>query len=100
LKALLLGIHYAKNNKADSIKAGFEAKLQGEPEIVHQAYDLFAPGFSGDLSVNVAGLQVMLEEDKRNNLIAANLQSSASSMTRYSRSSSRNCAQKGGRGKF
>jgi ABC-type nitrate/sulfonate/bicarbonate transport system substrate-binding protein len=71
LKALVLGIHYAKNNKADSIKAGFEAKLQGEPEIVHQAYDLFAPGFSGDLSVNVAGLQVMLDEDKRNNLIDA-----------------------------
>ena len=71
LKALVLGIHYAKNNKADSIKAGFEAKLQGEPEIVQQAYDLFAPGFSGDLSVNVAGLQVMLDEDKRNNLIDA-----------------------------
>ena len=96
LKALVLGIHYAKNNKADSIKAGFEAKLQGEPEIVHQAYDLFAPGFSGDLSVNVAGLQVMLDEDKRNNLIDANLQSSASSMTRYSRSPSRSCAQKAG----
>lgn len=71
LKALVLGIHYAKSNKSDSIKAGFEAKLQGEPEIIQQAYDLFAPGFSGDLSVNVAGLQVMLDEDKRNNLIDA-----------------------------
>jgi len=68
---LVLGIHFAKNNKADAIKAGFEAKLQGEPEIVQQAYDLFAPGFSGDLSVNVAGLQVMLDEDQRNNLIDA-----------------------------
>jgi NitT/TauT family transport system substrate-binding protein len=71
LKGLVLGIHYAKTNKTDSIKAGFEAKLQGEAEIVQQAYDLFAPGFSGDLSVNIAGLQVMLDEDKRNNLIDA-----------------------------
>ena len=71
LKALVLGIHYAKTNKADSIKAGFEAKLQGEAEIVQQAYDLFAAGFSSDLSVNIAGLQVMLDEDKRNNLIDA-----------------------------
>lgn len=69
LKGLVLGIHYAKTNKADSIKAGLEAKLQGEAEIVQQAYDLFAPGFSGDLSVNISGLQVMLDEDKRNNLI-------------------------------
>jgi ABC-type nitrate/sulfonate/bicarbonate transport system substrate-binding protein len=71
LKGLVLGIYYAKANKADSIKAGFEAKLQGEAEIVQQAYDLFAPGFSSDLSVNIAGLQVMLDEDKRNNLIDA-----------------------------
>ena len=71
LKGLVLGIYYAKSNKADSIKAGFEAKLQGDAEIVQQAYDLFAPGFSSDLSVNIAGLQVMLDEDKRNNLIDA-----------------------------
>ena len=71
LKGLVLGIYHAKSNKADSIKAGFEAKLQGEAEIIQQAYDLFAPGFSSDLSVNIAGLQVMLDEDKRNNLIDA-----------------------------
>ena len=71
LKGLALGIHFAKTNKMEAIKAGFEAKLQGETEIVQQAYDLFAPGFSSDLSVNIAGLQVMLEEDKRNNLIDA-----------------------------
>ena len=71
LKGLVLGIYYAKTSKADAIKAGFEAKLQGESEIVQQAYDLFAPGFSSDLSVNIAGLQVMLDEDKRNNLIDA-----------------------------
>ena len=71
LKGLALGIYFAKTNKTEAIKAGFEAKLQGEAEIVQQAYDLFAPGFSSDLSVNIAGLQVMLDEDKRNNLIDA-----------------------------
>jgi NitT/TauT family transport system substrate-binding protein len=69
LKALILGIQLAKSNKADAIKAGFDAKLQGEAELVNQAYDLYAPALSGDLSVNVAGLQFMLDEDKRNGLI-------------------------------
>ena len=71
LKALILGIQLAKFNKADAIKAGFEAKLQGEPELVSQAYDLYAPALSGDLSFNVPGLQFMLDEDKRNGLIDA-----------------------------
>ena len=69
LKALILGIQLAKFNKADAIKAGFEAKLQGEIELVNQAYDLYAPALSGDLSVNVPGLQFMLDEDKRNGLV-------------------------------
>ena len=71
LKALILGIQLAKSNKIDAIKAGFEAKLQGEPELVSLAYDLYAPALSADLSVNVAGLQFMLDEDKRNGLIDA-----------------------------
>ncbi len=71
LKALIQGISFAKSNKLDAIKAGFDAKLQGDPEIVNQAYDLFAPGFSADLSVNLPGLQFMLDEDKRNGLIDA-----------------------------
>src|SRR5581483_4411220 len=57
LKALILGIQLAKFNKPDAIRAGFEAKLQG------------APALSGDLSVNAAGVQFMLDEDKRNGLI-------------------------------
>jgi NitT/TauT family transport system substrate-binding protein len=69
LKALIQGIQLAKSNKSEAVKAGYDAKLQGEPEIVNPAYDLYAPAFSGDLSVNVAGLQVMLDEDKRTNLI-------------------------------
>ena len=71
LKALILGIQLAKFDKWDAIKAGFEAKLQGEPELVSMAYDLYAPALSADLSVNVAGLQLMLDEDKRNGLIDA-----------------------------
>jgi len=71
LKALIQGIQLAKSNKIDAVKAGYDAKLQGEPDIVNPAYDLYAPAFSGDLSVNIAGLQVMLDEDKRNNLIDA-----------------------------
>jgi NitT/TauT family transport system substrate-binding protein len=71
LKALILGIQFAKSNKAEAIKAGFEAKLQGGPELVNQAYDLYAPALSADLSVNVPGLQFMLDEDKRNGLIDA-----------------------------
>ena len=69
LKALVLGIQFAKTNKADAIKAGYEAGLQGEPDIVNQAYDLYAPAFSGDLSLNLAGFQFMLDEDKRSGLI-------------------------------
>ena len=69
LKALILGIQLAKFNKADAIKAGFDAKLQGEIELVNQAYDLYAPALSGDLSVNVPGLQFILDEDKRNGLV-------------------------------
>jgi len=71
LKALILGIQLAKFNKVDAIKAGFEARLQGEPDFVNLAYDLYAPALSGDLSVNMSGLQFMLDEDKRNGLIDA-----------------------------
>jgi len=71
LKALILGIQLAKFNKSDAIKAGFEAKLQGEAELVNLAYDLYAPALSADLSVNISGLQFMLDEDKRNGLIDA-----------------------------
>jgi hypothetical protein len=62
-------MQFAKTNKADAIKAGYEAGLQGEPDIVNQAYDLYAPAFSGDLSLNISGFQFMLDEDKRTGLI-------------------------------
>jgi NitT/TauT family transport system substrate-binding protein len=71
LKALILGIQLAKFNKSEAIKAGFEARLQGEPDLVDLAYDLYAPAFSADLSVNTNGLQFMVDEDKRSGLIDA-----------------------------
>ena len=71
LKALILGMQLAKTNKADAIKAGYEGGLQGPPDIVNEAYDLFAPVFSGDLSLNIPGFQFMLDEDKRSGLIDA-----------------------------
>jgi ABC-type nitrate/sulfonate/bicarbonate transport system substrate-binding protein len=72
LKALILGIQFVKNNKAEAIKTGYEGGLKGDPEIVNQAYDLYAPALSSDLSMNIAGFQFMLDEDKRNGLIDKN----------------------------
>jgi ABC-type nitrate/sulfonate/bicarbonate transport system substrate-binding protein len=71
LKALILGMRFVKTNKVESIKAGYASGLQGEPEVVNQAYDLYAPTLSSDLSVNVPGMQFMLDEDKRSNLVDA-----------------------------
>ena len=60
-------------NKADAIKAGYESGLQGEPDVVSEAYDLYAPALNGDLSPNRSGFQFMLDEDKRNGLIDGKL---------------------------
>jgi sulfonate transport system substrate-binding protein len=73
LKALILGIQFAKTKKAEAIKAGYEGGLQGELEIVSQAYDLYAPALNTDLSPNIEGFQFMLDEDKRNGLIESKM---------------------------
>jgi ABC-type nitrate/sulfonate/bicarbonate transport system substrate-binding protein len=73
LKALILGIQFVKTNKAEAIKAGYKAGLQGDVEIVNAAYDLYAPALTADLSPNISGFQFMLDEDKRNGLVDANL---------------------------
>jgi ABC-type nitrate/sulfonate/bicarbonate transport system substrate-binding protein len=69
LKAFILGIQFARGNKAEAIKAGYDGGLQGEPDIVNQAYQLYAPALTADLSLNVAGFQFMLDEDKRSGII-------------------------------
>jgi NitT/TauT family transport system substrate-binding protein len=73
LKALVLGIQFAKANKAEAIKAGYKGGLQGDPAIVSDAYDLYAPALTPDLSPNYSGFQFMLDEDKRNGLVDAKL---------------------------
>jgi NitT/TauT family transport system substrate-binding protein len=73
LKALIQGIQFAKTNKSEAIKAGFQSGLQGEADLVNQAYDLYAPALTADFSINVAGIQFMLDEDKRNGLVDSKL---------------------------
>jgi NitT/TauT family transport system substrate-binding protein len=65
LKALILGMQFAKFNKQEAIKIGFAAGLQGEPEIVQRSFDLFSPGYAADMSVAWDGIQTMLDEDQR-----------------------------------
>src|SRR5918992_370067 len=72
LKAYIQGINLAKFNKQQAIKAGYEAGLQGEPEVVSAAWDLYAPGLTSDLSIATAGLQQMLDEDIRAGLVDRN----------------------------
>ena len=72
LKAYIQGIHLAKFNKREAIKAGYEAGLQGDPEIVSAAWDLYAQGLTSDLSIATGGLQQMLDEDIRNGVVEKN----------------------------
>jgi len=72
LKAYIQGINLAKFNKKEAIKAGYESGLQGDPEIVSAAYDLYAPGLTSDLSIATSGLQQMLDEDIRAGLLDKN----------------------------
>jgi ABC-type nitrate/sulfonate/bicarbonate transport system substrate-binding protein len=69
LKAYIQGIQLAKYNKREAIKAGYDSGLQGDPEIVSAAWDLYAPGLTSDLSIAVPGIQQMLDEDIRAGLV-------------------------------
>lgn len=72
LKAYIQGMQIAKFNRREAIKAGFEAGLQGEPDIVNAAWDLYSPGLQADLSIAVPGIQQMLDEDIRTGLVDKN----------------------------
>ena len=72
LKAYIQGINLAKFNKKEAIKAGYESGLQGDPDIVSAAWDLYAPGLTADLSIATAGLQQMLDEDIRAGVVDKN----------------------------
>jgi NitT/TauT family transport system substrate-binding protein len=69
LKAVILGMQVAKYNKQEAIKLGFAAGLQGDPYIVNRSYDLFSPGYAGDLSVAWDGIQIMLDDDIHTGLV-------------------------------
>src|SRR5215475_13037328 len=69
LKAVILGMQFARYNKQDEIKIGFSSGLKGEPDIVTRAYDLFSPGYAVDLSVALDGIQIMLDEDIRSGIV-------------------------------
>src|SRR4029434_7895332 len=69
LKAVILGMQFARYNKQDAIKIGFGSGLKGEPDIVNRAYDLFSPGYAVDLSVALDGIQIMLDEDIRSGIV-------------------------------
>lgn len=72
LKALVMGMQMAKYNKQEAIKAGFDSGLQGDPQTISEAYDLYAPGLTGDLSISRPGIQLMLDEDIRNGIVDSN----------------------------
>jgi NitT/TauT family transport system substrate-binding protein len=65
LKAVIMGMQFARYNRQEAIKAGFASGLQGEVDIVNRSYDLFSPGYAADLSVAWDGIQIMLDEDIR-----------------------------------
>jgi NitT/TauT family transport system substrate-binding protein len=69
LKAVIMGMHFAKNNKQEAIKTGFAAGLKGEPDIINRSYDLFIPGYALDLSVAIDGIQIILDEDIRSGVV-------------------------------
>ena len=72
LKAVILGMQFAKQNKLEAIKTGFAAGLKGEPDVVNRSYDLFSPGWATDLSVAHDGIQIMLDEDIRAGVVDGN----------------------------
>ena len=69
LKALIMGIQFARRDKKEAIKAGYEAGLKGDPDTVSRSYDLYSPGYTSDLSIALEGMQLMLDEDIRNGLV-------------------------------
>jgi NitT/TauT family transport system substrate-binding protein len=72
LKAVILGMQFAKHNKQEAIKIGFASGLQGDPRVIDRSYDLFSPGYAADLSVASDGIQIMLDEDIRAGLVDKN----------------------------
>jgi NitT/TauT family transport system substrate-binding protein len=69
LKAVILGMQFAKQHKKEALQTGFAAGLTGDPDIASRSYDLFSPGYAADLAVAQDGIQIMLDEDIRAGLV-------------------------------
>ncbi len=69
LKAVILGMQFAKQHKKEALQTGFAAGLTGDQDIVSRSYDLFSPGYAADLAVAQDGIQIMLDEDIRTGLV-------------------------------
>ena len=59
LKAYIQGIQLAKFNKKEAIKAGYDSGMQGEPDIVSAAWDLYSPGLTADLHSSASDARVI-----------------------------------------
>jgi NitT/TauT family transport system substrate-binding protein len=69
LKAVIRGLRFVRSNKKETLQAGYEAGLKGDPDIVSRAYDLYGDAYTTDLSVAAEGMQLMLDEDIRTGLV-------------------------------
>ena len=69
LKAVILGMQFAKQHKKEALQTGFAAGLTGDHDIVSRSYDLFSPGYATDLAIAQEGIQIMLDEDIRAGLV-------------------------------
>jgi ABC-type nitrate/sulfonate/bicarbonate transport system substrate-binding protein len=69
LKAVILGMQFAKQHKKETLQTGFAAGLTGDPDVASRSYDLFSPGYAADLAVAQDGIQIMLDEDIRAGLV-------------------------------
>jgi ABC-type nitrate/sulfonate/bicarbonate transport system substrate-binding protein len=69
LKAVILGMQFAKQHKKEALQTGFAAGLTGDPDVASRSYDLFSSGYAADLAVAQEGIQIMLDEDIRAELV-------------------------------
>ena len=95
LKAVILGMQFAKQHKKEALQTGFAAGFTGDPDVASRSYDLFSSGYAADLAVAQEGIQIMLDEDIRAELVEKNSLSTASSTTASSNKRNRSYATKG-----
>jgi hypothetical protein len=88
-------MQFAKQHKKEALQASFAAGLTGDPDVASRSYDFFSSGYAADLAVAQEGIQIMLDEDIRAELVEKNSLSTASSTTASSNKRNRSYATKG-----